>query len=230
MPGAHSAAKSRFERYLTAHGHRVAAEPGAHYVIEREGHRAICVVEGFDEREDLGTERVHAPIRAAFASAAQRLRPLTVSGLPLIAVFANPDGADVLLNDWHVRRALRGDRRSAQDTAASPISGVVVVHERAHAADWHDQVAATVGAEHPHLDGSDELERALRHAVQTAENEGGIPPGKYQWVEVFELHQLSAAPPIAPSLFAGERDQRFGEQPFGAGYGFVAAGRPAGLP
>jgi hypothetical protein len=171
---------------------------GAGLVIAREGARGTCAV-----ADVAPAEEPLAPIRAAFGAAAAALAP---GDLPQIAVLG---GAGALLNDWTVRLALLGDPFAAAPGAAARahphVSAVAVVHEREHAADWLEQ------------------QEALGAPAGTE-----APAGAYQWVEVFELHSLTGARPVPRALFAGRRDQWFGERAEG-GYGFVATGAPAAL-
>ena len=154
--------------------------------------RGLCVVRDLPATAAAGPDAIDSAFAAACAEAAL----IAAGDLALIAVLANPAGADVPLNDFYVRRSLLGGATTA------PVSGVVVVHEREHAADWRDQEEAL-------CDGDEEL---LAQVVASAAAEGRIPSGAYQWVEVFELHAFTGMPAIARELFAGRRDQWFGVQ------------------
>jgi hypothetical protein len=219
MPLAQTVAAGRFDRYIAARRHWTAPGPGGvGRLIDREGSRGLCAVE---QVPPPGADTLE-PIRTAFAAAAGSLAGLERPGLPLIAVLADERGGGALLNDWNVRLALLGD--ASHPAADAPgrefvhVSGVAVVHESTHAADFRDQYEALYEGD----------ERGFEEAMAEAEAEGRIPAGAYQWVEVFELHALTGAPPIPRELFAGQRDQWFGSTNAGS-YGFVAAGAPAGL-
>jgi hypothetical protein len=122
-----------FEEYLATHGYK----PGEHepdlqhlgvsrrpdFVPRREGQQVVCEVEQFGTNSKLARRlsaqrnisasdaEVYGPIRHRVAAAAKQLKPLASSGLPLVVVLANPQGAPVDLRISHVLAALYGNPR-----------------------------------------------------------------------------------------------------------------------
>ena len=94
------------------------------------------------------------------------------------------------------------------------VSAVVVIHERAVAADWRQSVFA----QQPKLSPDAGHEERVAHMMRLLEalDQAGPPPeGAYRWASVYDLSGNATPPgfqgtPLPRSLFAGPRDEWFG--------------------
>jgi hypothetical protein len=128
-------AERRFAAYLDAHDYSWSHEPDYQaalglpappattpdFLLMRDGVRCACEVrqfEGTGLRDALelaggylstGPEVLYKPLRWALVEKAEQLRPLAGAAVPLVIVFANPLGADVILDDHHVAAAMFGN-------------------------------------------------------------------------------------------------------------------------
>jgi hypothetical protein len=268
-------ADERLERYLSAHGVEFLFEPDwedltgvataktPDYLIGSPDQRVIAEVKGFTTdriRRHIGGQKAgvlsekltFGPVRSAFADAARQLAPFSATGIPLVIVLANPEGADAMLIAWAVQHALLGNpkfsipidvstggqagpmRWIADEYAvalhekSAHISGVAVIHEREIAADWREAEAKKVEGEGEGFEAVADAAVKFFRVVEEAERDGRIPIGSYTWAEVFELHELheSAPPAIPREMFTGARDRRFGV--VASGYGEIAVDRRPG--
>src|ERR1700689_905763 len=184
----------------------------------------------------FSSEEVHQTAADAVqAAAGEQLRPFAGVGLPPVLVLANPyhrllppdrhamtlslfDTTDELQAgpDGLVRRISVG-ALSATGADGSPhnphpyLSAVVVVHERTHERDFVDKQAAAM---RPPVPPRTEPERhaqatAMLEAMNRSLREAHVPPGGYEWVDVFDLSGLGAGfdgVPVPEYAFDGPRD------------------------
>jgi hypothetical protein len=177
---------------------------------------------------------------AVQAAALEQLRPFKDVGLPLVAVLANPHHKHVPLSPDDVTRSLFGTTDSivvpigggpgaarrvssgvgalavvdAAGRLANPhpyLSAVVIVHARSNARDFVDREFAARRPE-GRLSEDARRDRAIEslRAINTAEREGRLPAGEYEWVEVFDLSGLGDAfdgTPLPSNIFDGSRDR-----------------------
>lgn len=257
-------AEQRFAAYLDAHGYAwefeppwaeelgtpVATQPD--FLVRAEGLRLACEVRQFtttritDELRARGgsgtldSKLVFGPLRSALVEKALQLRPLANLGMPLVIVVGNPLGADVMLDEMHVRGAMFGNPMwsipidRATGGPAGPahfgnrdygafcslvdgefvnlhphVSAVAVAHERLNSRDWRDEILAKHRAPDRSLDAAYDAAFQAIDEINLRIAAGEEPVGAYQWLEVFELDGEEAVP-VPRSVFAGERDVRYG--------------------
>jgi hypothetical protein len=240
-----TAADERFAAYLVDHAIAyeyeppwrerlgVSAQVEPDFLIEPEGAQVVAEVKQFETRHitdrpgrggTLAPQKVFGHVRAKMTQAArEQLLPFAEVGVPLIVVLANPLGADVMLDDYHVMHAILGNPKVtftvgsdappddpgehiAEDYGAfvavtddglinyhSHVSAVVVVHERAHETDWIKQRLRR----EPQVDdlskAGEEVVRYLQ-IVEEARTRAEVPEGSYRWVEVFDLSDNPTPP------------------------------------
>jgi hypothetical protein len=231
-----TASEERFEQYLTEHGYTFEYEPDLgvttrpDYLIARGGTQAVCKVKEFATTaisdalagtrgtRFLSDKQVFGAVRARLDAAARQLKPVAARGLPLVAVLANPRGADVSLEPNDVMAAMYGNpafatsidpegvagegefflHRDGSFTAKGAyVSAVVTLHQRRLAQDWADR----------------EIQRfedpwefiAWSNAEQAA---GRMPDGTRRFVHVFnaEASAEGRAAPLPAELFDGPDD------------------------
>jgi hypothetical protein len=189
----------------------------------------------------FSSEDVHQTAADAVqAAAGEQLRPFAGVGLPLVVVLANPHHRLVPLDRDDIARSLFGTtdqvqagpgglvRRvsvgvgalaatGAEGSLHNPhpyLSAVVVVHERTHERDFVDQQAAAMRPPAPPRTGPKRREQAtaMLEGINRALREWHVPPGGYEWVDVFDLSGLGAGfdgVPLPDHAFDGPRDRRF---------------------
>jgi hypothetical protein len=190
----------------------------------------------------FSSETVLTPVARSVTKAAQQLAPLEGVGLPLIAVLANSQRLFVPLGSNEMamslfgkndvvrvpiigpgipQRVSMGDGALARDDAAGNrynphpyLSAVVVVHARTHEQDFADREVAARRPTEPLRSPAARHAHAVStlEALNAAEQEGRIPDGEYEWVEVFDLSGLGAAfsgTPLPTNIFDGPRDRRY---------------------
>jgi hypothetical protein len=235
-------ADERFEGYLVDHEIPyeyeppwearlgVSAEVNPDFLIEPAGARVVAEVKQFETTHitdrltrsggvaTLGDREVYGHLRAKMISVArEQLLPFAEVGVPLVVVLANPLGADVSMDSFHLTHAIVGNPKYrvsvgpnarpddpgeyvAEDYGAfisvtesglvnhhPHVSAVVVVHERAYERDW----IKAKRAEEPDVDSFENRGAAMDHYLGVPDRlaaEGETPPeGSYRWVEVYDL-------------------------------------------
>ena len=206
------------------------------FLVSRAGEDlAICEVKEFtdsplDRRMKVqrtfttGAEDVFGTLADAVRSAAwEQLAPFAASGLPLVAVIGNPYGVVAPTDPVGVAASLLGlDERSAlvarSETGATQymhpyLSAVLVVHQRAHASDFRQRLLRRIRAGRP-LTTAEERQAVMAEmldALDVAEDQGEVPAGEYEWVEVFDLagHPSFTGIRLPQHCFDGPRDRHF---------------------
>jgi hypothetical protein len=200
------------------------------YLVEWCGASCVCEVEEFARTTnslpgDGGSwamSTVLRPIRSKIKEAARQLKPLADRGLPLAVVIGNPRNAPVIMGDQEIVWAMYGDpavRLYGAGTAGADtpvfvagrngkltgdhqyLSAVVVLRDRARAADVYDAVCA----------GCATTNEALR-AMRLAREAGKVPGGSYPVVDVFKTASPTATA-LPDVIFSGRHDRIFEFEP-----------------
>jgi hypothetical protein len=251
MPRQPPESEAWFDEYVRSHG-QDAGEPEPDLGIEKNpdrliswnGHQVVCEIKQFEASPfdrllgtfgTLGMREVLNPVRRKVAKASAQLKPLADSGLPLVAVLANPQGQAVQLSTREIIWALYGDpiieipintesggpAGEARHTVGRNgqirlqhqyLSAVVALRHREHVQDWSDQNWARIKEEHP-IDPGDydaiaELGKIAMESAHEAKAHGDIPEGGYFYAEVFTTLSETAAP-LPQDVFDGPRDTRW---------------------
>jgi hypothetical protein len=115
-----------------------------------------------------------------------------------------------LLEDYGAFVSLVRDERGERFVWRHPhVSAVATLHQRTNEQDFIDEVMARHRAEDNSFDAAARAAIAALQEVDEARQVGDIPPGEYQWLEVYELAGEDAVPLPAGDL-AGPRDRRYG--------------------
>jgi hypothetical protein len=171
----------------------------------------------------FSSERVLAPASRKVEDAAEQLAPFSSTGLPLVAVLANPRHLFVPLGADDMTRTLFGTSDTIQIAARGPaiprrvssgtgalarrdpggelynpyphLSAVVVVHARTNEQDFVEQELAAARSPEEALTEAARRAKAtsMLQALNAANRDGRVPAGGYEWVEVFDLSGLGDA-------------------------------------
>lgn len=231
-------AEARFIRYLTERGYGFEHEPDLgiqarpDFSIDAAGQPVVAEVKAFASLGlfkdlsvgTLGTRSIKEalkPVRSQISTAAEQLRELRDSGLPLVVVLANPAGRPIPLEPYLVISAMYGDmeiqaplrhdgslgdvrsvlgRNGKLTNDHSYISAVAVIRREVYAAQW----AATWFDEHRPDFGGDTT--AMITAFSEASKDA--PEGDDLYLEVFETVS-STAVPLPRTVFDGPKDRRW---------------------
>lgn len=243
-----------FDRYVRDHGH----DPGEHEpdlgiqrnpdrLLTWNGHQVVCEIKEFAQDVipagagvgAIAPERWYGAVRSQVHAAARQMRELAESGLPLVAVLANPQGMFVPLGVDEVISALYGNPQiqmridratgAAIDEGrfvAGPdgeirndhryLSAVVLLRHGDHRRDWIDRLAAELRQQHggdaKTYEEAGERWEELEVRAREAEALGHIPGGEYFRTDVI-LTASADATRLAEEVFDGPRDTRWELKP-----------------
>lgn len=243
-----------FDEYVRAHGHDpgkpepdLGVEKKPDRLITWNGHQVVCEIKQFESNPFsrlLGTARfgtldvaeVLNPVRRKVSRAAEQLKPLANSELPLVIVLANPKGQPVAFSTDELIWALYGDpiikltisKESGEAPAPAEhtvgrnsrllrnhqyVSAVVALRRGSYRQDWHDACWERLKGEHGDHDSADldaivRLTEAVEEAEAVALANGEIEEGGYLYAEVFTATSETAVP-LPREVFDGPRDARW---------------------
>jgi hypothetical protein len=249
-----TAADERFEAYLTEQGIAYVYEPdwaeefgttfadNPDFFVDPDGGRVVAEVKQFETTRigdrlagaggtaTLSDREVFGAIRSKVTNTARdQLRQFDSLGLPLAIVLANPLGADVMLDFFHIAHALLGNPKvrmkvgpdvppdDPPEAIGEDYGAFLSVRADGEIVNHHPHVSAVmvvherlnredwierILAEEPDVDEFSGKAEAMLHYLMTVERreaEEGSPKGAYHWVDVYDL----AGNPTAPG-FSGE--------------------------
>ncbi len=241
-----------FQDYLHTHGYEGAEdhEPDLgvsrrpDFLIARDGVQAICEVKAFADSPvarrlravpnarmfTMGDDEVYGPIRRQVHEAARQMRELRDTGIPLVAVLANPLGLPLELNVPAIVHALYGNpvftgpynpatgaiesltyrlgRDGELTNDHAYLSAVALLNRRTYEQEdvnrWWDDNRDRLHQEYPNRD---ERAAVAYEALQALD----VRDGGYFFMYVIHTRSSAdgTAPVLDPSMFNGEHDRHW---------------------